>query len=232
MTSYPDGDHGITQHSDKVDDIYRPSYIVVFKLGPCARNFRIEGTEDTTLVYDMEIPPGSAIFMSTHANSQFKHGVPAGNYGPSGSIVGRHITSSYSREEIATEIANSEQKRQERKQKKADGKQATTKKTSSSTPSVPGDPSGSSVSSLGLSQLNVGDPDPSGSSVSSLGLGQLTVDSPTQSVSLLADHAAMDDEAGSLKDFVVSSDELTVDEEYAPGDTPTDEDDGYADMEY
>jgi hypothetical protein len=89
ITKYSDGKDNIGMHSDKTKDW-------------------AEGSKDVE-IYNQVLQPGTAVIVGMDANQKVKHGVPAvAESGPSGSIVGRCITTTLSWDEVREAVARSE----------------------------------------------------------------------------------------------------------------------------
>ena len=89
-TLYKDGNDSIGFHHDKVRDIDESSWIVVLKLGAPRR---FEFKDATGVVWSRVLEAGTAVWMNGEGNELLQHGVPPEpGVGPSGSIVGRCIT--------------------------------------------------------------------------------------------------------------------------------------------
>lgn len=100
-TSYATLEDNIGQHQDKTHDIAPHTLIVVLRTGSCARNWLITNAEDDSVVFQENVRPGAAIFMSQEANQRYKHGVPVMDNASevdqrSGSFVMRDIKTLYS----------------------------------------------------------------------------------------------------------------------------------------
>ena len=109
VTRYETGSDNIGLHSDKVVDWAEGSAFVVIKLG-APRPFVFTQTVDgvDVEIYREVLQPGTAVIVGYDANLKVKHGVPAvDECGPSGSIVGRCITTELTWAEVHTAIAKS-----------------------------------------------------------------------------------------------------------------------------
>ena len=114
VTRYATGADNIGLHSDKVKDWAEGSTFVVIKLGaprPFVFTQRVNGVD--VEIFNQVLQPGTAVIVGYNANQKVKHGVPAvEECGPSGSIVGRCITTEVEWTEVYRKIAASAQARE------------------------------------------------------------------------------------------------------------------------
>lgn len=105
VTAYEDGRHSIGWHSDKPKSIDPNSVITVVKLGAHGRPFALRRVGETKPFFNEVLAPGTAVVMTMAANLATQHSVPeVADAGPSGSIVFRTITESYTEAQVQAEL--------------------------------------------------------------------------------------------------------------------------------
>ena len=81
------------------------SLITVVKLGNHGRPFSLRRLGETMPFFHEVLAPGTAVIMTMAANLATQHSVPeVENAGPSGSIVFRTITESFTEEQVEAEL--------------------------------------------------------------------------------------------------------------------------------
>jgi len=105
VTEYEDGQHSIGYHFDKPESIDPNSLITVVKLGAHGRPFALRQHGETAPFFQQVLAPGTAVIMTMAANLATQHAVPeVAQAGPSGSVVFRTITESFSEAQVAAEL--------------------------------------------------------------------------------------------------------------------------------